>query len=137
MFAADEHVGAYRILALLGSGGMGQVFRAHDSKLNRDVALKVLPRAYELDPDRLARFWREAQALAALNHHHIAAIYGIDESHSRQALVLERARRRAGLDAAAEAHALEFANSCVDASRRTRASGRRPSGGASRSFRGA
>jgi serine/threonine-protein kinase len=85
----NEPLGAYRILGLLGRGGMGQVFRAHDSKLNRDVALKVLPRAYELDPDRLARFRREAQALAALNHPHIAAIYGIEESHRRQALVLE------------------------------------------------
>jgi eukaryotic-like serine/threonine-protein kinase len=69
-FAADERVGPYRILALLGTGGMGEVFRAHDGKLNREVALKVLPRAYELDPDRLARFRREAQALAALNHSH-------------------------------------------------------------------
>jgi serine/threonine-protein kinase len=86
---ADEHVGPYRIVGLLGSGGMGQVFRAHDSKLNRDVALKVLPRAYELDPDRRARFRREALALAALNHPHIAAIYGIEESHRFQALVLE------------------------------------------------
>jgi serine/threonine-protein kinase len=88
-FAMDEHVGPYRILGLLGSGGMGQVFRAHDSKLNRDVALKVLPRVYELDPDRLARFRREAHALAALNHPHIAAIYGIEESHDHQALILE------------------------------------------------
>jgi serine/threonine-protein kinase len=88
-FAVGEHLGPYRILALLGSGGMGHVFRAHDSKLQRDVALKVLPRVYEVDPDRLARFEREAQALAALNHPHIAAIYGIEESHGRQALVLE------------------------------------------------
>jgi eukaryotic-like serine/threonine-protein kinase len=88
-FVVGEHVGPYRILALLGSGGMGHVFRAHDSKLNRDVALKVLPRAYEVDPDRMARFQREAQALAALNHPHVAAIYGIEESHGRTALVLE------------------------------------------------
>ena len=88
-FAVEDHVGPYRILALLGRGGMGHVFRAHDSKLQRDVALKVLPRAYEVDPDRLARFQREAQALAALNHPNIAAIYGIEESHGRQALVLE------------------------------------------------
>jgi serine/threonine-protein kinase len=88
-FAVEDHVGPYRILGLLGRGGMGHVFRAHDSKLQRDVALKVLPRAYEVDPDRLARFQREAQALAALNHPNIAAIYGIEESHGRQALVLE------------------------------------------------
>lgn len=83
------HVGPYRVVALLGAGGMGEVFRARDSKLNRDVALKVLPSAYEFDPDRLARFRREAQALAALNHPHIAAIYGLEESNGRQALVLE------------------------------------------------
>jgi serine/threonine-protein kinase len=88
-FVVGEHVGPYRILALIGRGGMGHVFRAHDSKLHRDVALKVLPRAYEVDPDRMARFQREAQALAALNHPHVAAIYGIEESHGRQALVLE------------------------------------------------
>jgi dienelactone hydrolase len=88
-FAADQDVGPYRILALLGTGGMGEVFRAHDSKLNREVALKVLPSAYQFDPDRLARFRREAQALAALNHPHIAAIYGLEESGRRQALVLE------------------------------------------------
>ena len=68
---------------------MGEVFRARDSKLNRDVALKMLPSAFELDPDRLARFRREAQALAALNHPHIGAIYGLEESHGRPALVLE------------------------------------------------
>jgi serine/threonine protein kinase len=86
---ADLHIGPYRVLALLGAGGMGEVFRARDSQLNRDVALKVLPSAYEFDPDRLARFRREAQALAAINHPHIAAIYGLHESNGRQALVLE------------------------------------------------
>ena len=88
-FVANELLGQYRIIGLLGAGGMGEVYRARDSKLNRDVALKVLPAIYELDPDRLARFRREAQALAALNHPHIAAIYGIEESKHRQALVLE------------------------------------------------
>jgi serine/threonine protein kinase/Tol biopolymer transport system component len=86
---AFERLGPYRIVALVGAGGMGEVFRARDSKLNRDVALKLLPAAYALDPDRIARFRREAQALAALNHPHIAAIYGLEESHGRQALVLE------------------------------------------------
>ena len=88
-FARNEHVGPYRIVALLGAGGMGEVFRAHDDRLNRDVAVKVLPSAYESDPDRLARFGREARALAALNHPHIAAIYGFVESNARHALVLE------------------------------------------------
>ena len=82
-------IGPYRIVGALGAGGMGEVFRARDSKLSRDVALKMLPRAFELDPDRLARFRREAQALAALNHPHIAAIYGLEESGGRRALVLE------------------------------------------------
>ena len=82
-------MGQYRVIGLLGVGGMGEVFRARDSKLNRDVALKVLPSAFEFDPDRLARFRREAQMLAALNHPHIAAIYGLEESNGRQALVLE------------------------------------------------
>jgi serine/threonine protein kinase/Tol biopolymer transport system component len=89
LFTADVNIGPYRVIAPLGAGGMGEVFRARDSKLNRDVALKVLPSAFEFDPDRLARFRREAQVLAALNHPHIAAIYGLEESNGRQALVLE------------------------------------------------
>jgi serine/threonine protein kinase len=68
---------------------MGEVYRARDGKLQRDVALKVLPAAVAADPDRLARFEREAQALAALNHPHIGAIYGLQESESATALVLE------------------------------------------------
>ena len=88
-FLGGADVGPYRVIALLGAGGMGEVFRARDSKLHRDVALKVLPSAFEFDPDRLARFRREAQMLAALNHPHIAAIYGLEESKGRQALVLE------------------------------------------------
>src|SRR5262249_28233743 len=75
----------YRITAKLGEGGMGAVYRAIDTKLNRDVAIKVLPKAFAADPDRLARFTREAQVLASLNHPNIAAIYGVEES----ALVLE------------------------------------------------
>jgi serine/threonine protein kinase len=66
-----------------------EVFRARDAKLNRDVALEVLPAAFMLDPDRLARFRREAQLLASLNHQNIGAIYGLDESSGEQALVLE------------------------------------------------
>ena len=88
-FSRDADIGPYRVIALLGTGGMGEVFRARDSKLHRDVALKVLPSAFAFDPDRLARFRREAQMLAALNHPHIAAIYGLEESKGRQALVLE------------------------------------------------
>jgi len=84
-----HRVGPYEIAALLGAGSMGEVYRAWDTKLNRDVALKVLPTPFALDPDRLARFTREAQLLATLNHPNIAAIYGLEESNGTQALVLE------------------------------------------------
>jgi eukaryotic-like serine/threonine-protein kinase len=82
-------LGAYEVTAALGAGGMGEVYRAHDAKLNRDVALKVLPELFAIDVDRLARFKREAQLLASLNHPNIAAIYGFEESSGAQALVLE------------------------------------------------
>lgn len=88
-FGAGAKLGAYEIVALLGAGGMGEVYRARDTKLGRDVALKVLPDAFAGQPDRLMRFRREAQALAALNHPSIAAIYGLEESKERTALVLE------------------------------------------------
>ncbi len=81
--------GPYHIVAQIGEGGMGQVYRAHDVRLNRDVALKVLTDAFADDCDRLARFTREAQTLASLNHPHIAAIYGLEESHDVSALVME------------------------------------------------
>ena len=86
---AGIRLGPYEILAPLGSGGMGEVYRARDTTLNRDVALKVLPEQFALDADRLARFKREAQVLASLNHPNIAAIYGFEEAHGVQALVLE------------------------------------------------
>ena len=79
VLAAGVRVGPYEILAPLGAGAMGEVYRARDTKLNRDVALKVLPERFALDPDRLARFAREAQVLATLNHPNIAAIYGLEE----------------------------------------------------------
>ena len=82
-------LGAYEILAAIGAGGMGEVYRARDTKLNREVALKVLPDAFTQDPDRLARFKREAQVLASLNHPHIGAIYGFEDSGNTHALVLE------------------------------------------------
>jgi serine/threonine-protein kinase len=82
-------LGPYDIVAQLGEGGMGQVYRAHDTRLNRDVALKVLPDLFAHDADRLARFTREAQTLAALNHPHIASIYGLEESDGVRALVME------------------------------------------------
>jgi serine/threonine protein kinase len=82
-------LGPHEVVAQIGTGGMGEVYRARDMQLNRDVALKVIPDAFTLDPDRLARFKREAQVLASLNHANIAAIYGFEESKGVQALVLE------------------------------------------------
>src|SRR6516165_1621339 len=83
--AAGEKLGPYEILAPIGAGGMGEVYRARDTKLKRDVALKVLPEAFARDPGRMARFQREAEVLASLNHPNIAAIYGVEE----RALVME------------------------------------------------
>ena len=76
---AGSRIGAYEIVSAIGAGGMGEVYRARDAKLARDVALKVLPAEFALDPDRLARFTREAQVLASLNHQNIAGIYGFEE----------------------------------------------------------
>jgi len=82
-------LGAYEIVAAIGAGGMGEVYTARDPRLGRDVAIKVLPDLVAGDPDRIARFQREAQRLASLNHPHIGAIYGLEESDSVRALVLE------------------------------------------------
>jgi Tol biopolymer transport system component len=82
---AGHRIGAYEVRSLLGRGGMGEVYRAHDSRLRRDVAIKILPPSFAADPDRLARFEREARALAALTHPNVAAIYGVESN----ALVLE------------------------------------------------
>ncbi len=87
-------IGIYQILAPIGAGGMGEVYRARDTRLGRDVAIKILPREFTSNPDRLARFEREARVLAALNHPHIAAIYGVEDGPSEagssvRALVLE------------------------------------------------
>jgi Tol biopolymer transport system component len=87
--AAGTRLGPYEILSPLGVGGMGEVYRARDTKLGRAVALKILPESFTHDPERLARFRREAQVLAALNHPHIGAIYGLDEANGQQFLVLE------------------------------------------------
>jgi serine/threonine-protein kinase len=86
---SGTRLGAYEIVALLGAGGMGEVYRARDTNLGRDVALKTLPDRVTHDADRLARFRREAQLLAALNHPHIASIYGIEEANGQRFLVLE------------------------------------------------
>src|SRR6187401_1674049 len=82
-------IGPYRILEKLGEGGMGQVYRARDSRLDRDVAIKILPSVWLADPERRARFDREARMLAALNHPHVGAIYGVEDVDGVPALVLE------------------------------------------------
>ena len=89
MLSAGTKLGPYEILAPLGAGGMGEVYRARDTKLNRDVALKVVPEAFAKDAERMARFQREAPVLASLNHPNIAAIYGLEESGGVRALVME------------------------------------------------
>jgi eukaryotic-like serine/threonine-protein kinase len=86
-----EALGPYRVDGLLDVGGMGDVYRARDTKVNRDVALKVLSESFTRDPDRLARFTREAHVLAALNHPNIAAIHGIEDHGDVHALVLTAA----------------------------------------------
>ena len=88
--SVGARLGHYDVTAKLGEGGMGEVWEATDTQLNRDVALKILPEAFADDPDRLARFQREAQVLASLNHPGIAAIYGIEEDEGTRALVLRR-----------------------------------------------
>jgi hypothetical protein len=82
-------LGPYEILCAIGAGGMGEVYRARDSRLGRDVALKVLPEAFARDPDRMVRFEREAKVLALLNHPNIASLYGLEESNGARALVME------------------------------------------------
>ncbi|MEQ1761177.1 MAG: protein kinase [Vicinamibacterales bacterium] len=87
--SVGTRLGVYEVTGTLGVGGMGEVYRAHDGKLGRDVALKVLPDAFSSDPDRLARFEREARTLASLNHPHIAQIYGLEDSGRTHALIME------------------------------------------------
>src|SRR5262245_43258324 len=84
-----QRFGPYRVVSLLGAGGMGEVYRAHDSKLGRDVAIKALPSEFARDPERLTRFHREARTLASVNHPNIAAIYGLEQSGEVDFLVLE------------------------------------------------
>jgi Tol biopolymer transport system component len=87
--ASGTRLGSYEVVAQIGAGGMGEVYRAHDTKLGRDVAIKVLPANFVNDPERLSRFQREARMLAALNHANIATIYGLEQSGSVTCLVME------------------------------------------------
>src|SRR6202795_825384 len=87
--SAGTKLGSYEVLSQIGAGGMGEVYRAHDTKLARDVAIKVLPEAFAHDPERLSRFEREAKILASLNHSNIATIFGLEHSDGVQYLVME------------------------------------------------
>src|SRR5512139_331430 len=118
--AVGTRLGVYEVLAPLGAGGMGEVYRARDTKLNRDVALKVLPESVTRDADRLARFTREAHVLASLNHPNIAAIHGLEDGGEVQALVLELVEGPALADRIAQgplalAEALPIASQIADA----------------------
>ena len=84
-----RRIGTFEVRSLLGRGGMGEVYRAHDTKLGRDVAIKVLPHVFTAEPSRVASLEREARVVAALNHPHIAAIHGVEESDGIRGLVLE------------------------------------------------
>src|SRR6202165_5378013 len=87
--ASGTKLGSYEVVAQIGAGGMGEVYQAHDTKLGRDVAIKVLPAEFINDPERLSRFQREARTLAALNHPNIATIHGLEQSDGVHYLVME------------------------------------------------
>src|SRR5437762_5361585 len=88
-FTAGTKLGTYEIVGPLGKGGMGEVWRARDTKLKREVAIKILPDAFSRDPDRVTRFQREAEVLASLNHNNIAGIFDLQEANESRFLVLE------------------------------------------------
>src|SRR6201988_4608211 len=87
--STGTRLGSYEVGAQIGAGGMGEVYKAHDTKLGRDVAIKIIPEAFAHDSDRLSRFQREAKMLASLNHPNIATIYGLEQSNGTNYLVME------------------------------------------------
>src|SRR5438128_9063455 len=89
MFSWPSPFGSFEVLSIVGRGGMGEVYRARDTKLKREVAIKILPKEFSRDPDRVARFQREAEVLASLNHPNIAAIHSLEEVEGSRFLVLE------------------------------------------------
>src|SRR5262249_42677387 len=89
-----RQIGNYQFVSLAGAGGMGEVYRARDTKLKREVAIKVIPDEFSRDPERISRFQREAQLLASLNHPNIAAIYGLEELNGSRFLILEMVEAR-------------------------------------------
>src|SRR5215471_13815792 len=107
----QQLIAHYRITAKLGEGGMGAVYRATDTKLNRDVAVKILPDVFASDPDRLVRFTREAQVLASLNHPNIAAIYGVED----RAIVMELVEGESPAGPLPLATALDYARQIAEA----------------------
>src|SRR5215470_6697108 len=116
----SARLGPYEVLSPIGAGGMGEVYRARDGKLGRDVAIKVLPAAFAADPERLARFRREAQVLASLAHPNVAHIYGVEEAGGVDALVLELVEgetlaERIARGALPVDEALDFARQVADA----------------------
>ncbi len=100
---AGTRLGPYEILSAIGVGGMGEVYRARDTKLDRDVAIKVLPEAFVADPERVARFQREAKTLASLNHPNIAAIYGLESQERLRPHRAEDGQIRGEVSASARA----------------------------------
>jgi serine/threonine protein kinase len=94
MLDVGTRLGSLEITALLGKGGMGEVYRARDTKLKRDVAVKILPDEFSRDADRVSRFQREAEVLASLNHPNIAAIYDVQEVNGSRFLILELIKER-------------------------------------------
>ncbi len=110
-----QQFGVYRIVAPLGAGGMGEVFRAHDSRLGRDVAMKFLPAEFARDPDRLARFRREARILASLSHPHIGAIFGLEENGDVECLILELVEGETPRGPLPVPRALEYARQVAEA----------------------
>src|SRR5262245_34508218 len=86
---SGQRLGPYEVIAAIGAGGMGQVYRARDTKLGREVALKIIPETFAHDPERLVRFQREAELLASLNHPNIAIVHGLEDADGLTALVME------------------------------------------------
>jgi eukaryotic-like serine/threonine-protein kinase len=104
MLTSGTHLGSYQILELLGKGGMGEVYRARDSKLKREIAIKILPEEFSRDPERVHRFQREAEVLTSLNHTNIAAIHDLQEANGVHFLVMELVEGETQRANAAELH---------------------------------
>ena len=122
MSLVGRQIGPFLVKTLIGAGGMGEVYRARDTKLNRDVAMKVLPDVFASDLERLARFQREARTLAGLNHPHIAHIHGFEEANGVAAIVMETVEGQISLHAshAVRCHWMKHSPSRVRLPKRSR-----------------